>query len=121
MNGTDEIIRLDSTCRLSRVIRHANTIYFSGITGTDGGTTIEAQTQRVLAKLDDYLARCETDKTRLLSVQIWLRDIERDFNGLNQVWDAWTPVGAAPTRAAGQSWLADPAVLVEIIATATLA
>ena len=56
----------------------------------------------------------------MLSVQIWLKDIERDFAGMNEVWDAWVPKGAAPARATGESKLAHPDLLVEILVTAAV-
>jgi enamine deaminase RidA (YjgF/YER057c/UK114 family) len=56
----------------------------------------------------------------MLSVQIWSRDIERDFAGMNEVWDAWVPKGAGPARATGESKLADPDLLVEILVTAAV-
>jgi len=115
-----ELHRLQTTARLSRTIRCGDTVYLSGITAADAGDDIRSQTRRVLEKLDEFLRLNGTDKTRLVSAQIWLRDIDRDFAAMNEVWDAWTPKDAAPTRAAGESRLADPKVLVEIIATAVL-
>ncbi len=114
------LIRLQTSARLSRSIRHGDVVYLSGITAAEGGPDIRSQTRRVLEKLDEFLKLNGTDKTRLVSTQIWLRDIDKDFDGMNEVWDEWTPKDAAPTRATGESKLADPTVLVEIIATAIL-
>lgn len=114
------LVRMQTSSRLSRTIRHGDVLYLSGITAAEGGTDIKSQTRRVLEKLDEFLKLNNTDKTRLISAQIWLRDIDRDFAGMNEVWDAWTPQDAAPTRATGESKLADPSVLVEIIAIAAL-
>ena len=88
----NDIVRKDSNERLSRIVIHGNTVYVAGVTSSaEGG--IAAQTRDVLAKIDGYLARADSDKTRLLSVQIWLKDIERDFAGMNAVWDQWLPKG----------------------------
>lgn len=51
-------------------------------------------------------------------MEIWLKDIERDFEGMNKAWDAWVPADAAPARATGESKLARPESLIEIIVTA---
>lgn len=118
--SNEPLIRLQTSARLSRTIRHGNTLYLSGITAAEGGVDIQSQTRKVLEKLDEFLRLNNTDKTRLVSAQIWLRDIERDFKGLNEVWDEWTPKDAAPTRAAGESRMADPQVLVEITCTAII-
>ena len=118
MSGTADITRIETTERLSRVVKHGGLVYLSGITAAEGGADIGSQTRKVLEKMDAFLAMGGTDKSRLLRVQIWLRDVERDVAGMNEVWNAWTPKGGAPARACGESRLADPAVLVEMIATA---
>ncbi|BEG76973.1 RidA family protein [Achromobacter xylosoxidans] len=112
-----DIVRKDSNERLSRIVIHGDTVYVAGVTSSaEGGIT--AQTRDVLAKIDGYLKRADTDKTRLLSVQIWLKDIERDFAGMNAVWAEWAPANALPTRATCEAKLASPDLLVEIIVTA---
>ncbi|HDR9307826.1 TPA: RidA family protein, partial [Burkholderia multivorans] len=58
------------------------------------------------------------DKTRLVSAQVWLADIARDFAGMNEVWDAWVPAGHAPARATVEAKLAAPHLLVEIAVVA---
>ena len=115
----NDIVRKDTNQRLSRIVIHGDTVYVAGVTSTaEGG--IVPQTRDVLAKIDGYLAQAGTDKSRLLSVQIWLKDIERDFAGMNEVWDAWVPKGAGPARATGESKLAHPDLLVEILVTAAV-
>lgn len=115
---TQEIQRFQSTRRLSRVVIHNHVAYVAGVTATDTSGDIGAQTADVLAKIDGYLASVGTSRDKLLSVQIWLKDIERDFAGMNVVWEAWIPEGAVPTRATCEARLASPALLVEIIVTA---
>ena len=114
-----EILRMESNPRLSRILKYGDLIFLSGITSGGEGADIRAQTGLVLARLDAFLAEAGTDKSRLLSVQIWLRDIERDLAGMNKVWDAWVPVGA-PARATCEARLGGPAVLIEIVATAAV-
>lgn len=115
---TTEIQRFQSTRRLSRVVIHNNTVYIAGVTASQTTGDIGAQTADVLAKVDDYLASVGSDREKLLSVQIWLKDIERDFAGMNAVWESWIPEGAVPARATCEARLASPALLVEIIVTA---
>ena len=115
----NDIVRKDSNERLSRIVIHGNTVYVAGVTSSaEGG--IAAQTRDVLAKIDGYLARADSDKTRLLSVQIWLKDIERDFAGMNAVWDTWLPKGVAPARATVEAKLCEPEILVELSVVAAL-
>jgi enamine deaminase RidA (YjgF/YER057c/UK114 family) len=113
-----DITRIESTPRLSRVVVHNGVAYLAGVTAQDRTLDIQGQTRQVLEKIDGLLAQAGIDKTRMLSVQIWLKDIERDFAGMNEVWDAWVPKGAGPARATGESKLAHPDLLVEILVTA---
>jgi enamine deaminase RidA (YjgF/YER057c/UK114 family) len=123
-NATGEtmstITRIETSQRLSRVVIHNGTVYLAGLTAADPSQDIQGQTRSVLEKIDSYLAKAGTDKSKILNAQIWLKDIERDFAGMNAIWDAWTPEGAAPARATGESRLARPELLVEIIVTAAL-
>ena len=66
-----DIVRKDSNQRLSRIVIHGDTVYVAGVTSSAAGGITE-QTRDALAKIDGYLAKADTDKTRLLSVQIWL-------------------------------------------------
>ena len=68
---------------------------------------------------DDYLAQAGTDKSKLLTAQIWLDDI-RKFDEMNVAWDAWLSPGNAPTRACVESRMANPGIFVEILVTAAI-
>lgn len=117
---TTEIQRFQSTRRLSRVVIHNGTVYVAGVTASRTGGDIGEQTADVLAKIDQYLASVGSGRDKLLSVQIWLKHIERDFTGMNAVWESWIPENAVPTRATCEARLASPDLLVEIIVTAAL-
>lgn len=112
------IVRIETTTRSSRVVIYNGVVYVGGMTPQDDSGDIKDQTRQTLERIDKYLALAGTDKSRLLTAQIWLKDIVRDFQGMNEVWNAWTVAGAAPTRATAQCDLADPDLLVEILVTA---
>jgi enamine deaminase RidA (YjgF/YER057c/UK114 family) len=114
------ITRIETNQRMSRVVIHNGTVYIGGLTAGDATQDIQGQTRQVLEKIEAYLAKAGSDKTKMLNAQIWLKDIDRDFAGMNSVWDAWAPEGATPTRATGESKLARPELLVEIIVTAAV-
>ena len=76
-----------------------------------------AQTKTALAEVDALLAQAGSDKSKILMAQIWLADIA-DFEAMNSVWDAWVDTANPPARATGESRLATPEYLVEIIVTA---
>ncbi|KDP89524.1 RidA family protein [Cupriavidus basilensis] len=115
-----QIQRYQSTKRLSRLVVHNDIVYVAGVTAGDTTADIAGQTRDVLAKIDGYLASVGADKEKLLSVQIWLKDIARDFDGMNAAWEEWIPEHAVPTRATCEAKLARPELLVEIIVTAAL-
>jgi len=116
----NDIVRIESSARASRAVVHNGMIFLAGATADDRVQDIRGQTEQVLAKIDKYLAAAGSNKSRLLSAQIWLRDIVRDFVPMNEVWDAWTPENAAPARATAQCEMGAPDVLVEIVVTAAL-
>lgn len=115
---TSEVKRFQSTRRLSRLVIHNGTVYVAGVVATDTTGDISQQTADVLAKIDEYLASVGSNRNKLLTAQIWLKDIERDFAGMNAVWEKWIPEEVAPTRATCEARLATSAMLVEIIVTA---
>lgn len=116
-----DITRIDTTARSSRVVIYNGMVFVGGQAADDRTQDIQGQTRQALAKIDGFLAKAGTDKSRLLTAQIWLQDIARDFAPMNEVWNGWTAPGAAPTRATAQCEMGAPDVLVEIIVTAAVA
>ena len=114
-----DITRLDTKTRMSQAVVHNGTIYLAGQVGT-AGASVAQQTKDCLASVDALLAKTGSDKTRILSAMIWMADMA-DFAEMNAVWDAWVAPGHAPTRAAGESKLATPEYLVEVIIVAAQA
>lgn len=113
-----EIKRIDTNQRMSRVVQCNGFTFLGGQTATDRTQDIKGQTAQVLAKIDNFLAQAGLDKTRILTAQVWLKDIQADFAGMNEVWDAWAPEGHAPARATVESRLAAQDLLVEITVVA---
>ena len=114
-----DITRIDTNARMSQAVIHGGIAYLAGQVGAEGGTVTE-QTHAVLAEIDAVLAKAGTDKTKLLTAQIWVANIETDFADMNAVWDAWVPEGCAPARWTGEAKLATPGFKVEIIVTAVV-
>lgn len=116
-----QIVRAEVSARASRVVTYNGMVFLGGQTAEDRTQDIQGQTRQVLAKIDRFLAQAGTDKSRLLTAQIWLKDIARDFAGMNEVWDAWTAPDCPPARATAQAEMAKPEILVEIIVSAAVA
>ncbi|MDZ4096186.1 MAG: RidA family protein [Paracoccaceae bacterium] len=113
---TTAITRIGTGPRMSEAVVHDGTIYLAGQVGKPGDGVAD-QTRTCLAEVDRILAAAGSDKTRILSVQIWLADMT-DFAAMNAVWDAWVPQGHTPARATGESRLATPDYKVEVIVVA---
>ena len=111
------LVRIETDQRMSQAVIHGETIYLSGQVG-EPGYTVSEQTAQALAEVDRLLALAGSNKNKILFTQIWLADIA-DFETMNQIWDTWVPEGYAPARATGESRLATPEYLVEIIVTAS--
>ena len=111
-----DIKRIETGPRMSQAVVHNGTVYLAGQVGKPGASVTE-QTTEVLAQIDRLLATCGSDKTRILSAQIWMASMA-DFAEMNAVWDAWVAQGHAPARATGESALATPDYKVEIIVVA---
>ena len=107
------IKRLDAGPRMSQAVVHGNTVYLAGQVADDPTPSVADQTRQVLARIDRLLKEAGTDKSKLLSANIWLTDIAR-FAEMNAVWDAWVSPGNTPARATVQANLAAPQFLVEI-------
>ncbi|MCP8896887.1 RidA family protein [Shinella daejeonensis] len=113
-----DIKRFETGQRMSQAVVHNGTVYLAGQVGKPG-SDVAGQTREALAEVDRLLALSGTDKTRILSAQVWMADMA-DFQAMNAVWDAWVAPGHAPARATGESKLATSEYLVEVIVTAAL-
>ena len=105
--------------RLSEIVVHGNTVYLAGEVPDDTSKDITGQTEEVLAKIEKLLKQVGSDKTKLLSAQIFLPDMA-DFAGMNVAWEKWVVSGQTPARATIQAQLADPKYKVEIMCIAAL-
>ena len=112
------LTRLEPGPRMSQVVVHGGLVHISGQVGRDG-TEVGPQTRAVLKEIDRLLALAGTDKSRLLSVTIWLADMA-DFAAMNAVWDEWVDKANPPARATGEAKLAKPIYRVEMMVTAAL-
>ncbi len=110
------ITRFGTGPRMSEAVAYNGMIWVAGQVGNPGDSVAD-QTRTCLAEVDRILAAAGSDKTRILSAQIWLADMA-DFAEMNSVWDQWVPQGHTPARATGEAKLAAPEYRVEIIVTA---
>jgi enamine deaminase RidA (YjgF/YER057c/UK114 family) len=88
------IERLHPGPRMSQVVIHNKTVYLAG--------HVAEQTKEILSTIDGLLAEAKTDKSRVLSVTIWLTSMST-FGEMNKVWDQWVSPGSTPARATVES------------------
>lgn len=112
------IQRFDTGPRMSKAVVHGNTVYLAGLVADEPkGKSVTEQTKSILAQIDGYLAKAGTDKSKLLTANIWITDMT-NFAEMNAVWDTWVSQGNAPVRATVEAKLATPDYKVEIMVTA---
>jgi len=112
------IIRKEVNERMSRIVEHNGTVYLAGIVSYDKTLDIKGQAQRVLAIAEKRLEDIGSSKHDILRVEIFVKDIYRDFAGFNSIWDEWVSKENPPARACVETNMASVETLVEIIVTA---
>ncbi|WP_413043764.1 RidA family protein [Pseudomonas sp. YJ42] len=113
--------RIRSNERMSAAVTFADLVFLAGQVPDNRSENADGQTRQVLAKIDNLLAEAGSDRSKILSAQIWLKDIEADFAAMNAVWSEWLPAECAPARATVEARLASADVLVEIMVIAASA
>lgn len=111
------IQRLNPGTRFSQAVVHGDTVYLAGHTAHDPTAGVREQTRDILEQIDAVLAEAGTNRSRLLSVQVWLTDIST-FAEMNAAWEAWVDAEHLPTRATVEARLASDDWKVEIAAIA---
>ena len=114
------VTRVEAGPRMSQVVVHAGRAFLAGqVADKTKGLSVGEQTAEILSKIDTLLKRVGTDKTRVLSANVWLADMST-FPEMNSVWDKWVVSGKTPARATVEAKLAAPEYTVEIMVTAAL-
>ena len=112
------IQRFETGPRMSQVVVHGNTIYLAGVVANKAaGGSVTDQTKEILSIIDAHLAKAGSDKSKLLSANIYITDM-KTFQEMNAVWDAWVSQGNTPARATVEAQLASPRYNVEIMVVA---
>ena len=106
------IERIHSTHRMSRIVKHNGTVYLCGQTAGEAQWDIKEQTQRCLDKIEALLEEAGSDRNKILSTTIYIRDM-KDFAAMNEIWDAWVKDYEKPARACVEARMASPDILVE--------
>ncbi len=113
-----DIQRFESNHVLSDVSIFNKVVYLAGQVPDDATLDIVGQTQQVLANIDKMLSLAGTDKSRLLSAQVFIKNLS-DFDAFNAEWIKWLEGITPPSRATIQANLVNPDWLIEIMVIAS--
>lgn len=111
------IVRRNPGASLCRVVEYGNLVFVAGTTADDKSASCRAQTEEILRKIDSHLAAAGTDKSRILSANVWMADI-REKDQMDAAWQAWVDAENKPARACVEARLGTPDTRVEIMVTA---
>ncbi len=114
------IQRIKPGPRMSGAVVHNGIAYLAGqVAQNAAGKSVAEQTKDILGIIDGLLAEAGTDKSKLITTNIWLADIAT-FAEMNAAWDEWVAPGNTPARATVEAKLAAPQFTVEIMVTAAI-
>ena len=116
-----DILRIDVNKRYSEIVIHNSTIYLSGqVPWNFEDYDFSIQAEDVFNSIQNQLVRAGSDKSKLLSLRIYLRN-PNDYDAMNVIYDKWIPEGCAPTRATiGNVIFPNPKWQIEVVAIAAL-
>jgi enamine deaminase RidA (YjgF/YER057c/UK114 family) len=102
--------------KLSEATEYNGVIYTAGQVAEDLNAGMKAQAADVLRQIDALLAKCGSDKSRILSATVYVTDMALKPQ-MDEAWMAWVDQSRPPARATVEARLGAN-VLVEIMVTA---
>ena len=100
----------------SRAAVHGDLVMTVAVAPDPVPSSMYEQSVKALARLDESLALCGSDKSRILSAIVYITDVERKAE-MNRAWDEWVDMKNPPMRACIGVVL-EPPHIVEIVVTA---
>jgi enamine deaminase RidA (YjgF/YER057c/UK114 family) len=100
----------------SRAVVHDDLVLTVAVAPDPVTPSMYEQSAKALARIDESLAMCGTDKTRILSAIVYITDMTRKGE-MNRAWDGWVDRTNPPMRACIGVDL-EPPHIVEIVVTA---
>ena len=100
----------------SRAVVHSDLVFTVAVAPDPVTPSLYEQTIKALARIDESLALCGTNKSKILSAIVYITDMKRKGE-MNRAWDEWVDRKNPPMRACIGVTLEDPHI-VEIVVTA---
>ena len=101
----------------SRAVVHDDLVFTVAVAPDPVTSSMYEQTVKALARIDESLALCGSDRSRILSAIVYIADMQRKAE-MNRAWDEWVDRSNPPMRACIGVDL-EPPHIVEIVVTAT--
>jgi enamine deaminase RidA (YjgF/YER057c/UK114 family) len=100
----------------SRAVATDDLVFTVAVAPDPVPASVYEQSVKVLARVDESLALCGSNKSKILAVTIYLADVmqKKEFN---RAWDAWVDAPNPPMRACIGVAI-EPPHLVEVVVTA---
>ena len=100
----------------SRAVVHGDLVLTVAVAPDPVTSSMYEQSVKALARIDESLALCGSDKSKILSAIVYITDIKRKSE-MNRAWDEWVDTKNPPMRACIGVDL-EPPHIVEIVVTA---
>ena len=100
----------------SRAVVHDDLVLTVAVAPDPVTSSMYEQSAKALARIDESLALCGTDKSKILSAIVYITDMTRKAE-MNRAWDEWVDAENPPMRACIGVDL-EPPHIVEIVVTA---
>jgi enamine deaminase RidA (YjgF/YER057c/UK114 family) len=97
-------------------VTHGDTVYLAGIVADDLTADMEGQTRNVLQQLDELATAHGLDRSRVLSVTLYITDMTQK-PAMNRAWKEFFDPMQLPTRATIGVADLGPGVRIELVAT----
>jgi enamine deaminase RidA (YjgF/YER057c/UK114 family) len=101
----------------SRAVVHDGLVLTVAVAPDPVTPSMYEQTQKALARIDESLALCGSDKSKILSAIVYIHGMALKSE-MNRAWDEWVDRANPPMRACIGVEL-EPPHIVEIVVTAT--
>ena len=119
-NPAGAIVRHDPDQKLSDAVEYNGVVYMAGQVAEDLSAGMKGQTESVLRQIDTLLAKCGSNKSRLLSATVFVADMKAKPQ-MDEAWLAWVDRKNPPARATVEAQLGSADTLVEIMCIAAKA
>jgi enamine deaminase RidA (YjgF/YER057c/UK114 family) len=112
-----DIVRHNPDRKLSDAVEYNGLVYLAGQVAENLSVGMKEQTQDVLRQIDALLAKCGSNKSRILTATVYVNDMQLKPH-MDEAWLAWVDQKNPPARATVEVQLGSPDTLVEIMCVA---